>query len=598
MGTKILLAGGETVQMMEVLRKCKTRFILVSYFYMRQKWKGTDRDLLDYFQQFEFVLLDSGAFTMFNKPGITYNDMERYAYEYAEFIERMKSGISAAVELDLYEIPTVGLRSHDIRRDVLEKSGVPIVPVYHGDLMHINKQTKKDWEEFCTNYKYVGIASRMWEKGPAQLAGLNMIARKHNAVTHGFGITRQDFIRNSMFFTVDSTAWTNGQRFGTHYVFEGTKLRIYSNLYKDRARKRHMRRWEREGFDLTGLLQDKTEPFVMLNCHEWTRFQDFVFNQSNRDYWEPELEVNPAREGKKVVVKKKISAPEEESMEEVGGDDIPFEEDFPEILGEVLDGEEAQEASTEVVVSEVQAPDGDNSIMTLEGLFEVSAGEDYVFRDKLQKKTWKARFNVTDFGIEELHLDAGTGEWVVAHKIYKDISQKGVEKNDVLYQNHLVHCFSRGLMSVKKVSDMKSSGALALRTEALPMAEAFVGQLLKCEDCYLTDRCHAFSAGQTCKFSVPSSVQNAGDLAGHLQRMMAIQFDRVYKGAMIEKMDGGVMDKTVSDEIMRTFNMAKELRDIFSPPKEEIVIKATGKQSSGGVLQALFGAGDKKNDSN
>jgi hypothetical protein len=326
----------------------------------------------------------------------------------------------------------------------------------------------------------------------------------------------------------------------------------------------------------------------MLNCHEWTRFQDFVFNQSNRDYWEPELEVNPAREGKLVVVKKKATAvTEEENFED--GEDIPFDEDFSE------EGESVPVEAEVVGEDNLPVVKAKSGITSMEELFEVVEGEEYLYSDRFEKKTWKAKFNRVENGLEELRLDAATGNWVLAYGIHKDLTRKNIPKNDLLYQNHLIHCFSRGLMTVKKVADMKSSGALAVRSETLQMAEAFAAQLLKCDDCYLTDRCHAFSVGQTCKFSAPTDIQNAGELASHLQRMMGIQFDRVYKGAMIEKMDGGVMDKTVSDEIMRTFNMAKELRDIFSPPKEEIVIKATGKQSSGGVLQALFGTGDKKN---
>ena len=596
MGTRILLAGGESEFLMNTLKECKARFILVSYYYISHKWRGSLSELRDYFKNFEFVLMDSGAFTLFSKPGLTYEEVIRYANKYAEFLEEMKDSISAAVELDLYEIPSVGLKSHDIRTEILEKSGVPIVPVYHGDAIPINKQYREDMEEFCKRYKYVGVASGMVLKGMSHVTSMVSIAKKYGAVVHGFGITRQDYIRQSRFFTCDSTAWTNGQRFGTTYVFEQNKLRIYDNKRKQSARNRHRARWIREGFDLTGLENDATEPFTKLNCHEWCRFQEYVYQASNRDYWEPDLEVNPFRKGKEIIVPTRLridldgEEPEEgEMLEDLFKDEESVEEDSVIEAEAVIEEEESLPA-----VIEDSASSEENLVVIRK--FDdywngkIQEGKKFVFFQRDIKKQWTSTFQRTDYGWLETSTSRFQGEGTVLKKIYKELNDK-IDQLDLEYNNHLRHHYLRNNIKGKEYVD---AGVPAVRVEGgeTTIAKA-IEQLVKCDDCYLGERCRAFSAGRECAYSVPISLNQASDIMEHVQKITGIQFERVYKGALIEKLDGGVLDKTVSEEIMRAMSLVKQLKDLAAPPETTVKIEARGEAGAGALAKLFASKGGK-----
>lgn len=1001
MGTRILLAGGEDEFMMETLLKCKARFILCSYFYLRKKWKGSMQELCNYFKEFEFVLLDSGAFTLFSKPDLTYEEVYAYANGYAEFIEQVKSGVSAAVELDLYEIGSVGDKAHKLRTDILDPTGCPILPVYHGKYMHGYEHKLSDWEYFCKNYKYVGIASGMIRESPAKLAQLSKTAEKHGAVIHGFGITRQNYIKACRFFTCDSsvsgdtlvsvrangvvrmvridnlyetlgegelsgvdtltmngterqwmplqavirhktlkpmarvcleggreitltadhsmiqmdsegnyvevmpselkvgdyvlqvdgacfgeelavsddlfifmglwcgdgwfikesngigmscandpeclevvnrvakaysanvtvrdngvdcylysgglvselkklgcvsgssnkevphsvlsaskrqaalflkgyfsadgycgevytvskvlahgvayllgamgwvtsmanrpshsfskdgkvysakeattvsiqsvvdlkefrdtigylqeykyealkefmdsrcsgsargayrkgvpvdyanstivragkgwnsvkrhkgqranrvgnegrfhpdvlgvdalfvrvksvsvelpeepvavydlavpgsqkfigngilvhnTAWTNGQRFGTHYVFEVSRLRIYSNLYKQSARRRNMKRWEREGFDLTGLEKDATHPFVTVNCYEWVRFQNFIYGQVSRDYWDQNLEVNPMREGKPVVVDK-VKTPRpptdetEEVLEEDFMDEIPEEEEVIPVEFEVLtdskgDGEDH--------VPSLIKP---NEITSFEALFSVEDGKEYRFFDSQQKIQWKSIFKHEDYGLFERRYCGKNGEGWTERQIYRNLEEKELPEPVVDYNKYLRSKFHEGVLRGQESGAIQSR-ALAVRGSK-DIMQAVMDQAVMCDDCYLANRCDGYKEGAKCAFNKRIDITDAHSLADSLNGLLSVQFARTMKAALIEKQDGGVTDKAVSDEIKRTFEMVKDFKEIMTPPdaggEDSITIKTKGKQATEGVLSKLFKGGD------
>jgi hypothetical protein len=514
--------------------------------------------------------MDSGAFTLF-KGDVTYEGIEKYAYDYAEFLLEMKPYISAAVELDLYEIESVGLRSHEIRERILVPTGVDIIPVYHGDLIPINKQTRQDFCDFCDSSRYVGIASALWKKGASNLAGLVTEAAKRKVMVHGFGITRQDFIRNSRFFTVDSTAWTNGQRFGTHYIFEHNKIRIYSNLYKDRARAKYTEKWRRAGLSLEGLDKDNSETFTRINCWEWVQFQNWCFDQCNRDYWDTYLELNPARVGAPIVRREKVMV-----------NDISYEidEDFEE--------DEIEMVETEEEMDELEPVQKPTIAKSWEEFFAmIKEGVEYSFWDRKEKHRRKAYHVPLDDGNwEQTVLEDGEWKKHILFALMDDTVKASQEDRD--YNKYLRERFKDKLLTVQESSSLHKQDTLPTGPrEELSFVDIGKNQILKCDDCYLSGRCSMSQEGANCTYTKGVKIETPKDLAETLARVIEVQVDRVFKGALIEKLDGGVLDKTISDEMQRTFNMAKMFREIFTE-KNEIVIKASGKSGTG-ILGKMFG---------
>lgn len=186
-------------------------FILESFYYAD---KDTER-LLPYFGDF---LLDSGAFT-FMQNSKTHVEWGEYIERYADFINR--NNIKKFFELDIDSV--VGYEKVKEFRKRLEKlTDKKCIPVWH------KSRGIEEYRRMCDEYKYVaigGIVSR--EIKPDQYRAFpSMIneAHKRGAKVHGLGFTNLSLLPKVHFDSVDSTAWTTGNRFGFVYQFDGKTM--------------------------------------------------------------------------------------------------------------------------------------------------------------------------------------------------------------------------------------------------------------------------------------------------------------------------------------------------------------------------------------
>lgn len=187
-------------------------FILESFFYADA---DTER-LLPYYGDF---LLDSGAFTFMQGKGGSPN-WDEYVERYADFINR--NGIKKYFELDIDVV--VGYdRVKEIRRKLERLTNRPSIPVWHVS------RGLDDFKRMCDAYGYVaigGIVSK--EITPDKYGALPLLiteAHKRGAKIHGLGFTALEWLKKCHFDSVDSTAWTTGNRFGYLYYFDGQTMK-------------------------------------------------------------------------------------------------------------------------------------------------------------------------------------------------------------------------------------------------------------------------------------------------------------------------------------------------------------------------------------
>lgn len=112
-----------------------------------------------------------------------------------------------------------------------------------------------------------------------------------------------------------------------------------------------------------------------------------------------------------------------------------------------------------------------------------------------------------------------------------------------------------------------------------------------CENCYLQDKCQHFDEDSTCVFRNKVSIETPGDMMNLIKMLIEIQGERIIFGRFIEQMEGGYVDKNLSEEIRRMFDMIKQFKDIMTDG-EEISVKIKGKEavkSGGGILSEIFG---------
>lgn len=186
-------------------------YILESFYY-------TDADterLLPYFGDF---LLDSGAFT-FMQGAKTKIRWEDYIERYADFIRR--NNILKFFELDIDSV--VGYpKVLEFRKRLEQAAGRRCIPVWH------KSRGAKEFTKMCDEYDYVAIGGIVSGEIKKEQYGAfpPMIneAHKRGAKIHGLGFTALQYLKMCRFDSVDSTAWTTGNRFGFVYRFNGKTM--------------------------------------------------------------------------------------------------------------------------------------------------------------------------------------------------------------------------------------------------------------------------------------------------------------------------------------------------------------------------------------
>ena len=187
--------------------------ILESFYYADE---FTEK-MIPYFGKF---LLDSGAFTLFSNKNKGNNVVwEEYVDRYADFIVRNK--VERFFELDIDKL--IGYdRVLALRKRLEQKTGRQCIPVWH------KFRGKEKFLRMCDEYKYVsigGIVSK--EITPDEYRYFPWFidtAHKAGAKIHGLGFTALSLLPKYHFDSVDSTAWTTGNRFGAVYRFTGTTI--------------------------------------------------------------------------------------------------------------------------------------------------------------------------------------------------------------------------------------------------------------------------------------------------------------------------------------------------------------------------------------
>ena len=187
--------------------------ILQSFYYCDS---FTERVILPNCKHF---LLDSGAFTFITGQKGKPVDWDEYVGRYIDFIRRNK--VDRYFELDIDSV--VGYdRVKQIRNRLERETGRQCIPVWH------KSRGQAEFLKICDEYKYVaigGIVSK--EIKPNEYPVFTHLikeAHKMGAKIHGLGFTSLSSLQKYHFDSVDSTAWTSGNRFGTTYKFTGNGL--------------------------------------------------------------------------------------------------------------------------------------------------------------------------------------------------------------------------------------------------------------------------------------------------------------------------------------------------------------------------------------
>lgn len=186
-------------------------YILESFYYV-------DDHTVRLLPEYGDFLLDSGAFTFME--GGAPEPWEQYIDEYAEFIVR--NHVEKFFELDIDSI--VGYNTVLYYRERLERAtGRRCIPVWHSN------RGLDEFKRTCDEYDYValgGIVGMEWRADALKkIPWFIREAHRRKARIHGLGFTRLGLLKDYHFDSVDSTAWTTGNRYGFMYRWDGFEMR-------------------------------------------------------------------------------------------------------------------------------------------------------------------------------------------------------------------------------------------------------------------------------------------------------------------------------------------------------------------------------------
>lgn len=130
-----------------------------------------------------------------------------------------------------------------------------------------------------------------------------------------------------------------------------------------------------------------------------------------------------------------------------------------------------------------------------------------------------------------------------------------------------------------------------------PYLKAASGSLLRCNNCFIQDKCPSFTPGNECAYEIPIAARTTVQRDNIEDTMIEIQSQRVLMLRMIEQVNGGYPDPNLGPEIdrlNRMLNKKAEREAKRNSPSAKITIEATG-SGGGGLISGLFGkqAGEK-----
>lgn len=168
------------------------------------------------------VFADSGAFS-----AATLGATIKLA-DYAAWLKDWQGLITTAATLDVIGDPDATHRN----TLALEDMGLRVLPVFH---------TGSPWgrlEALCKQYSYVALGgmvpyTRMQDEVMRWLIRCFRIGAEHGAVFHGFGQTNVRAMASLPFYSVDSSSWSAGARYGKLKLWDERSLRVVEALGGD-----------------------------------------------------------------------------------------------------------------------------------------------------------------------------------------------------------------------------------------------------------------------------------------------------------------------------------------------------------------------------
>ena len=618
----IFYSGVEYESYLDILYNLGIRNFLMSYEYLKGKGYGQIKKYPDM-----HLFIDSGAYTYITNPefeNYTVEQWEQQIHEYLNWARKHKDSIFAIADLDLQYL--VGNEKvYEWRKKYFEpfmlETGIPVCFIYH-------EEGLDQWEYMCKRYPYVGISLNVdGNVDETELRNKFKIAEKYNTLIQGMASTRTGMLTQYPFYTVDSTTWNVGLKYGEISVWTGTKMtRVKKTEFETKAFPMISKYDLQFDFDLIRE-EDKTE-MIRVNAYAFVQAEKFIHERlKSLMYWfkarAVKVDVDNLPDDFFPSIRWFQSSPDPDSMKEYArsmniNPELPVEElantlsdmtvflnwNNPEYLPlrqnysqEIIDGlhdmyvnrivGSQQEKIEDLTAFFRECLSGNNDkLLHLGTNFDrVVKERDYYIDDTEEE--------LVDLTPEEMRLKlAGllpTPKDEESAPEIDSLDEEIYRKADIVPVFDEKGLFVKGQKAVRKPKKVYS--------KKYPK--------YACDTCYAAQKCPEYKAGYVCAYNNMFNRFDTRDMADIIQAVQGIvehNMARMQRAMIMEVMNGTIDPVTTQlmDTNIRYMQMLKQMYECGSPEvlRQTRVIRADGSEEhttsitnpqSGGILERLFG---------
>lgn len=252
--------------------------MLVSYHYFRKNKKGF-MEILDEINSRDGVfMVDSGAFSFIHALGsreLKIDEWVEFIEEYVQFCTDNHNKLFCVANFDIDNI---------VGREQVEKWNEKYFEPLNKllDVIFVVQRDVNGWyhdsrglhrlKEYLSHYEYVGVNASMKDS----VTRVTQSARVTRSRIHGLAWTDKATLENPV-FSVDSSTWLGGQRYGSTYTYDGKNFRTID--YKNK----HVRKKYKgfEDVDFEKVMKDDSREVTYLNALSWKGWRDEFVKRAN-----------------------------------------------------------------------------------------------------------------------------------------------------------------------------------------------------------------------------------------------------------------------------------------------------------------------------
>lgn len=627
----IFYSGVEQESYLDILYDLGIRNFLMSYEYLKGKGHGQLKKYPDM-----HLFIDSGAYTYQNDPKYEEYTEEQWVEQienYLDWARKHKDQIFAIADLDLQYLSNVGYEKvYEWRKKYFEpfmlETGIPVCFIYHEDGLDV-------WEYMCKRYPYVGLSLAIdkVDNGSNILREMFRIAEKHNALCQGMASTNTRLLTTHPFYTVDSTTWLVGLKYGEISVWNKTKMsRIKKEDFESKAFP-IISTYDRD-FDFDLIRQEDTTEMIRVNAYAFVQAERYVRERLKaRMYWlkaktkkvdvdnlpddffpSPEWldNVNTIPEDTPIYAEKMNINPQLQGttydcvydMTILLNWDNPDYERFKELYLEE-DGKlitELHDTYVNRIVSTLDEKIDDliafyRSCLSGENdkLLQMGTNFDRMVKEREEKEYVNdEEYDLVD--VPEMEINNLASKFLPPPK-EGDIAPEISELDDEIFKEE-------GIVPIRDESGKFLKGQRKVLKPKKLYSKKF--PKLACDTCFNAQKCPEYKAGYVCAYNKMFERFNTRDMGDVIQAMQGIvdfSLMRLQRGMITEVLEGGLPNGEVSGMMNQTMSLLNQLQRMYEYGSREVIKQTTVLREDGtqetttqvsnpqstGILAKIFG---------